>query len=216
MTDAPPRAPSLSAQLRSISGRLGALPTGARARLRRMDPERPGSAIGDVVTLLIAAGVPEGWWSDSTGTERGRAMADERLIRWARVCHLAATLSGAAGREAHAPEQEYDAEGQKVGDHHPERRAGRAIHAASVSEARLLRLTAARGPALAAQMRRIARHMAARAPLPADLTPLAELLLWEGRNEERADRARLRLARGYYGAARAVEKTEMQGAETTE
>lgn len=177
----------LSAQLRSISGQVVVLPTGARAALRRMDPEAPGRATGEVVPLLVAAGVPRHEWA-----------SDDGLRRWARLCHLIAVLAGVAGREAHAPVQERAPSGEKAGPRRTERAAGRAIHAAGLSELRLMRLTSARGPALGAQVDRLGRYLAAAGVAPVDLTPLADLVLADGRDEDRADRARLDIARTYY------------------
>lgn len=202
----------LGAQLRSISGRLQVLPNGARAHLRRMDPERPGRATGAVVALLLGAQVPEEDWG-----ERGhRGRGDDAFRRWSRICHVMAILAGAGGRETHAPAWEAppdDASGEPDAAHHahedgvketarssPERQIGRAIAASGYSELRMMRLTSARGPALADQVRRLARYLAQGAALPIDLTPLAELILFEGRDAERADAARLAIARAYYRA----------------
>ncbi|MCF4129602.1 type I-E CRISPR-associated protein Cse2/CasB [Methylobacterium sp. SyP6R] len=183
------RAPSLSAQLRSISGRMPGLPTGTRATLRRLDPAAPGRGVDAVIPLLIAAGV-----------NRRAFASDEGFRRWALICHLVATLAGTAAREVHAPVREHGADGQMTGPRHREREAGRRIHAAGVSETRLMRLTTARGPALVAQIARIGRFLAAAGAIPLDLTPLAHLILSEGLDETRADEARLALARAYYAA----------------
>lgn len=183
------RAPSLAAQVRSISGRMPGLPTGTRAALRRLDPAAPGRGVDAVIPLLIAAGV-----------SRRAFASDDGLRRWALICHLIATLAGTAAREVHAPVRERGADGQLTGPRHREREAGRRIHAAGVSETRLMRLTTARGPALVAQVARLGRFLAASGALPLDLTPLARLILAEGFDEARADEARLALARGYYAA----------------
>ena len=197
-----PRRRRLQAQLRSISGQLQVIPTGARARLRRMDPEAPGRAAGDVVALLLNAGVAEDEWSNVAGTPRGRERGDDGFRRWARICHLIATLAGAGARETHVPVQERDAAGATSGPRRPHLEAGRAIEASGYSETRLMRLTSARGSALADQARRLARYLAQAGTVPLDLTPVAELLLFEGRDETRADAARLDLARAYYRAER--------------
>lgn len=183
------RAPSLSAQLRSISGRMPGLGSGTRAALRRLDPAAPGRGADAVIPLLIAAGV-----------NRRAYASDEGFRRWALICHLVATLSGTAAREVHAPVRERNPDGQMAGPRHREREAGRRIHAAGVSETRLMRLTTARGPALVAQVARLGRFLAAAGAVPLDLTPLARLILAEGFDETRADEARLALARAYYAA----------------
>lgn len=101
------------------------------------------------------------------------------FARWQLLAHVAAVLSGTSGAAPHAPTASF----------------GRALHAAGYSEHRLMRLTSARGAALEDQIVRAARYLAQDRQVPVDL--------WEVRNllsVERAEAARLKIARDYYAA----------------
>ena len=153
----------------SIAGQVPHLSTGDRAALRRIYLTQSNKADGVVVGLLHRAGVPV--------PERAGAFAPWRLL-----AHVAALLSGTGGEQPHAPQ----------------RRLGTALHAAGYSENRLLRLTAARGPALHDQIVRAARMMAQGGHGPVNLWTLLHLA---GRDPDKAEEARIRIAQDYYSAA---------------
>ena len=155
----------------SIGGQLPHLSTGNRAALRRMFLTKSLDADSVVMGLLSAAGVPDAEW-------RGPAS----LARWRLIAHVAATLSGTAGVNPHAPG----------------RPLGAALHAAGYSENRLMRLTTARGAALVDQVVRAGRYLAQARQVPVDLNTLRALV---SDRDDRAEGARLRIARDYYSAA---------------
>jgi CRISPR type I-E-associated protein CasB/Cse2 len=156
----------------AVAARVRALSTGDRALLRRMSVEEPGRAAGVVIGLLARTGLsPE-------------AMRPETLRRWALLAHVAAVLSGTGRKDPHSPRN----------------RLGRALSEAGYSENRLMRLTAARGPALRDQIVRAARYLAAAGGEPVDLRTLHGLT---SPDEAKADEARLDLARGFYAAEHA-------------
>lgn len=157
----------------SISGQIAHMSTGSRAALRRMNPLKPGRAAGVVVGLLEKAGLP------------AADMEAEKFKRWALIAHVAAVLAGTGGANPHSRA----------------RPVGRALSAAGYSENRLMRLTAARGPALVDQVVRAARYLAAAGQAPVNLWTLRDLI-----DPDRAEAARLRLARDYYAASHANEK----------
>lgn len=108
--------------------------------------------------------------------------ADPALFApWRLLAHVAALLSGTGGQPPHAPN----------------RRLGDALQAAGYSENRLLRLTAARGEALTDQIVRAARMLAQAGQVPVDLRPFLDLTR---RDADRAEEARIRIARDYYAA----------------
>lgn len=153
------------------------LPTRISAELRRMDPERFSPALGALMPVLMRAEVPV------------ETIGDDRLQRWAVIVHAVAIMAGTRGRRVHSPEA----------------RAGRVLHEADFKELRFMRLMTARGPALTDQIVRLSRLLAAKEKLPIDLRPLAELILSEGIDAGRAEKARLDLARSYYAAAAEAE-----------
>jgi CRISPR type I-E-associated protein CasB/Cse2 len=152
----------------SIAGQVAHLSTGDRAALRRIYLTRSHEADGVVVGLLHRAGV--------TLPPREDVFAPWRLL-----AHVAALLSGTAGTAAHAPG----------------RRLGTALYAAGYSENRLLRLTAARGPALHDQIIRAGRMLAQAGEAPVNLWTLLHLA---GRAPKAAEEARIRIAQDYYAA----------------
>lgn len=150
------------------------LPTRFSAMLRRMNPERPGSAMNAIMAALVTADVVP--------------RSDDDLRRWAAVLNLLAILSGTGGTLPHGQSRQS---------------TGRRLHEAGYSEQRLARLLTARGPAVTDQVRRAARFLAtARGERgPIDLRPLVDLLRHESHDDARTEAARLRIARDYYGAA---------------
>lgn len=108
-------------------------------------------------------------------------MRKETFDRWALLAHVAAVLSGTGRKDPHSPRVP----------------AGRALQQARYSENRLLRLTAARGTALRDQIVRAARYLAAAGGAPVDLRTLHDLT---NPDDDRAEGARLALARGFYAA----------------
>lgn len=152
----------------AIGDRLRVLSTGDHALLRRMILTRKVAADGVVVKLLHHAGV-------------GEALYGRDYPAWALLVHAAALLSGTEKRNPHAPH----------------RALGTALHAAGLSENRLLRLTVARGPALADQIMRAVRMLAQAGEVPVDLRPLLQLA---GSDAAAAERARIRIAQSYYAA----------------
>lgn len=152
----------------SLAGQVPHLSTGDRAALRRIYLTGSRKADGVVVGLLHRAGVE--------APERAEAFAPWRLL-----AHVAALLSGTGGEQPHAPG----------------RRLGAALQAAGYSENRLLRLTAARGPALHDQIVRAARMLAQGGQEPVNLWTLLHLA---GRDPDKAEEARIRIAQDYYSA----------------
>lgn len=185
MSDAPPseseskHRPSTLARIAAQFSRDATppLPTRITAELRRMDPERFSPALGALIPVLLRAGI------------RTDTIGEDRLRRWAVIVHIVAILAGTSGRRVHSPDVA----------------TGRVIHDADFKELRFMRLMTARGPALMDQVVRLARFLAAREVLPIDLRPLATLVLCEGIDEEKAEQARLELARFYYAAEAASE-----------
>ncbi|WP_375288764.1 type I-E CRISPR-associated protein Cse2/CasB [Sphingomonas sp.] len=153
----------------SIAGQVAHLSTGDRARLRRLYLTRSHEADGVVVGLLHRAGVAV-------------SAREEVFAPWRLLAHVAALLAGTAAAQPHA-----------LG-----RRLGTALHASGLSENRLLRLTAARGPALHAQIVRAARLLAQAGEAPVNLWTLHHLA---GRDPDLAEAARIRIAQDYYAAA---------------
>ncbi len=151
----------------------GALPTGIRASMRRMSPERWSLRTAELLPVLVRSRI------------RVDALDPDSAARWAALVHLVAVLSGTSNERAHADR----------------RRTGAVLLEAGYSEARLSRLLSARGAVLRIQVARLARFLRAKGGQPLDLRPLAELVLNEGRDEAKAEEARLIIARGYYAAA---------------
>ena len=87
------------------------------------------------------------------------------------------------------------------GRHDPRMSSGRGLVSAGLTELRLDMLLAADLDVLFDLLPRLARRLSAGA-VALDWLPLAEIVLNAGRDEDRADRARLQIARTY---ARAVE-----------
>jgi CRISPR type I-E-associated protein CasB/Cse2 len=178
--------PTTPPEAREIVARIAAelaapsFPRGDLATLRRMDPDAPGRT--PVLLRLLAR----------HAYDRLEYGADE-LRRWALVLHGMALMAPrhhratiAVGRVLRGPGRE-----------------------PLYAEARLARLLSARGPAFRAQVPRLARQLKAK-DQALDWRELADLILAEGRNEARAEQARERIARAYYRAEAAAQKTETE------
>lgn len=152
----------------SIAGQIAHLSSGDRAQLRRLYLTGRHEADGVVIGLMHRAGV--------TVPTDLRAFA-----RWRLLAHCAALLSGTGGLQPHAAG----------------RRLGAALHEAGLSENRLLRLTAARGAGLEAQVIRAMRMVAQRGAVPVNLHTLFDLT---GNDPDTVEAARLRIAHDYYAA----------------
>jgi hypothetical protein len=193
---------SLASQLDALSTGIARLPTGDRATLRRMTPETPARAMPVLVPLLLGAG------ADGSG-----GLGPDQLRRWARIVHAMAILSGTSGEPPHKRRMDADK------TWHAARDPGRALAIAFGFEpgkprgqTRMLRLTSSRGDALNAQLPRIMRILAANGGGPVDFSPIARLMLNDGRDDRRADEARLDLARGFF-ASTAVESDPIDATE---
>ena len=152
----------------SIAGQIRYLSSGDRAQLRRLYLTGWHEADGIVIGLMYSARVPV-------------PDALEAFAPWRLLAHCAALLSGTGGVQSHAAG----------------RRLGTALHAAGLSENRLLRLTAARGAGLEAQVIRAMRMVAQRGGVPVNLHTLFDLI---GGDPDTAEAARLRIAHDYYAA----------------
>lgn len=170
-------------ETREIVGRIAAelaapsFPRGDLAALRRMEPDAPGRT--PVLLRLLAR----------HASDRLEYGADE-LRRWALVLHGMALMAPRHHRTTIA--------------------VGRALRGPGrqplYAEARLARLLSARGPAFRAQVPRLARQLKAK-DQALDWREFSELILAEGRNEARAERARERIAQVFYQAEAAAIKT---------
>lgn len=108
---------------------------------------------------------------------------------WRLLVHCAALLSGTAGLYPHATGRPLGAAFQEIG----------------LSENRLMRLTSARGKGLEAQIIRAVRMLAQKGQVPVNLRTLFALI---GNDPEKAEDARIRIAKDYYAAeARSEEGT---------
>ena len=152
---------------------------GDLAALRRMDPDEPDTAA---------------FWRLTARYDLHGSPRVER--QWALVLHGIALMTktaagGDAGRSAHV-------RGMPIGralftGDNPERTT------AFYSESRMNRLLTARGPMLRTLLSRMFRMMAA-ANQGFDWYRMAELILSDGYDEQRADRIRRNIARDYYWA----------------
>lgn len=163
----------------AICRRIPYLSTGHRARLRRIYLTEGHAADGVIIDLLHGAGV------------HLRHDDPAAMRPWRLLAHSAALLAGTGtiGAQPHARSE----------------RLGAVFHAAGLSENRLLRLTAARGAGLDAQVIRTMRMVMQRGKVPANLATLFDLI---GDDPDRAEAARIRIAQDYYAAkARSDEET---------
>jgi hypothetical protein len=104
-------------------------------------------------------------------------------------------------------------------DHHRGEPVGRALfgpgQTAIYAESRLARLLGARGQQFRALVPRLCRHVKSR-DQRLDWSELALLVLDEGRNEERAERRRLGIARAYYQREAGAKKSDGQDGDDAE
>ena len=166
-----------AAQVASREFRRGDL-----ARLRRMDPDTPdAAAYWRLMAKLGLLGNPA--WE----------------AKWALILHGIALMTRTSGGET-AGRSAHDGRipvGQALylgGD------PGR-LRIGFYREARLNRLLTARGPMLRMLLARMFRMMAA-ADQPFNWGEMAQLILYDGHDEERAEQARRRIASDYYQAER--------------
>jgi len=164
-------APSRKDVLKAISRSLGAdhYPTGERAALKRMDPDKPSpGAYAAAVRLLLNAD------ADS------EVKNDARLKRWTLLIHAMALMSG-PDRAPHG-----------WAEHHA---AGGVMFDSGYSEDRLRRLLEARGKTFDDLLSRMARFLAAKQGTVnwGDLAPL----VLDPEDSERAEQARLNLMRQF-------------------
>ncbi|WP_343526968.1 type I-E CRISPR-associated protein Cse2/CasB [Sphingomonas sp.] len=160
----------------SIAGQIAYLSTGQRAQLRRLYLTGRHEADGIVIEMMHRAGITI-------------PIVPEKFAPWRLFAHCAALLSGTGGVQPHAAG----------------RRLGSALHEIGLSENRLMRLTSARGDALAAQAIRAIRMLAQRGQAPVNLRTLFDLI---GLDPGQAEAARIRIAQDYYAAkARSDEGT---------
>lgn len=118
------------------------------------------------------------------------APSDPRAFApWRLLAHCAALLSGTGGLYPHSTG----------------RRLGAAMQDIGLSENRLMRLTSARGKGLEAQVIRVMRMLAQKGQAPVNLHTLFALI---GHDPDKAEDARIRIAKDYYAAeARSEEGT---------
>ncbi len=144
------------------------MPTGDRASLRRMDPVEPNSAV---------------FWK--LMNQRGISVNAD-VSKWGLIMHGMALMAHTAGLA-----------------HNPRIRVGRALYEGDgsrppfYSEDRLSTLLAARGDALHRLLARLFRMLASQR-CAFNWREMAWFILNEGHNEERADEARIQIARAYY------------------
>lgn len=169
----------------SLAARISTLSPGDKSNLRRMTIDSPARSAGLVTGLLVSAGV----------TNIG-GMPDTTFRRWSILAHCAALLTGTGSANAHAP-------GWKNG-------LGRRLKAAKYSENRLMRLTAAKGPALEDQVVRAVRFIAQAGKGPIDLRTVRDLL-----DPDKAEAARMTIARSYYSAIDSTDASSTAATATT-
>lgn len=176
----PQTAHSTGPLIESMVAQIIQLPIRQLAGLRRISITRRSNTDEVVIGLLQRAEVPAHMWLSA---------AD--LAGWRFVAHAAAVLSGTSRRPAHRS-------GSSV---------GAALLRAGYSEARLLRLTSARGDALADHLRIAISVLAKAGYNPLDLATIKHLLEDAG---ERAEGARLLITRQYYGMNDVKGATEIE------
>lgn len=165
-------APARKDPVASIAGQITVLSTGDRAMLRRLYLTQSSSS-----RSRQADGVVVGLLHRAGVTVPAHLAYEP----WRLLAHVAALLSGTGGQQPHAAAV----------------RVGRALHAAGYSENRLLRLTAVRGEALTHQIVLAARMLAQAGKSPINLWTILHLA---GRDPDKAEEARVRIAQDYYAA----------------
>lgn len=169
----------------SLAARISALSPGDKSNLRRMTIDSPARSAGLVTGLLVSAGMA------NIG-----GMPDIAFRRWSILAHCAALLTGTGSANVHAP-------GWQNG-------LGRRLQAANYSENRLMRLTAAKGPALEDQVVRAVRFIAQSGGGPVDLRTVRDLL-----DPDKAEAARMTIARSYYSAIDSTASSSTAATATT-
>ena len=191
----PPRRRQLADAAVSIAGELAVerYPRGDLARLRRMDPDKPG---------------PSAFWD--LLAKRELAFGQDMEARWALIVHGIALMTplNREGEEFRTAHDGYMPVGRALfagGD--PARKA------ALYSEARLNRLLRADGPRIRSHIAHVCRLMRS-ANVRFNWRELASFILSEGRAEDAAAEARRRILREYHRAQwvakRANEEQEQQ------
>jgi len=159
-------------------------PRGDLAALRRMDPDAPDAAV---------------FWRLLAHHELAGNPAVES--KWALILHgIALMTDTSANRSAHSATTP----------------VGRALYLGSeehrdsgfFSETRLNRLLTARGPMMRALLARMFRMVGTGRPF--DWREMAQLILYDGYREDRAEYARRNIARAYYAAERRSTQTQSQ------
>ena len=148
--------------------------TGNRARLRRMDPDNPDSAV--FWQLMVRDGMPR----------------NPDIAKWGLITHGIALMAHGSGK-AHVPRMKVGRRLYLGGEQQPGTRG-------FYSEDRLSALLAARGPAFHSLLARLFR-MLGNEGCSFNWREMAWFILNEGCNESRADEARIEIAREYYRAA---------------
>ena len=148
--------------------------TGNRARLRRMDPDYPDSAV--FWQLMVRDGMPR----------------NPDVAKWGLITHGIALMAHGSGK-AHVPRKRVGMVLYLGGEQQPGTRG-------FYSEDRLSTLLAARGPAFHSILARLFR-MLGNEGCSFNWREMASFILNEGYNESRADEARIEIAREYYRAA---------------
>jgi len=154
----------------SFCGLIAMLRPGERAALRRMNISTPARTAGLVTGLLMTAGF-----------ENPQKISDAVFRRWSILAHCAGLLSGTGKTNAHSGEWS--------------RGLGQRLSVAGYSENRLMRLTSAKGTALEDQVVRAVRYLAQANGAPVNMKTVRDLI-----DPERAESARLTIARNYYAA----------------
>lgn len=153
--------------------------------------DREGFPRGDLAALRRLdpdhPSAPVFWQLLMRSVPEGRRRDDDAERRWALILHGMALM---------APNH-----------HDPAIPVGRALFAADYSEQRLGRLLAARGAQFRALLPRLCRQLAHKAQ-SLDWRELGRLVLWEGRDDEKAEKIRVGIARAYYRAETVAEKTK--------
>lgn len=160
-----------------LAGRVAAMPDhdrGGLAGLRRMDPDEPDAAA---------------FW---------KLMAEEELLgnpaverKWGLILHGISLMTRTAGGDDVASRSA----------HLGSIPVGRALYESGYSESRFNRLLTARDDMLRVLLARMFRMLAA-ADASFNWREMAQYILNEGYDEERAEEGRRRLARAYYQTAR--------------
>lgn len=178
VTTSPSPTPQGKLPIEAIARHIQTLPNGERAQLRRMYLTGRYEADGIVVRVLIHAGV-------------NPPLHPDGLHPWKMLAHCAAVLSG-TGKIGALP-------------HAREKSLGAALHRAGLTEDRMLRLTSARGRMLDSLLVQTIRRVAQQGAGPVDLFTIFGLI---GHREDKAEEARLRIAREFYTAdARSKKET---------